>query len=186
MITVFNVDNMGMTQQLVGSKGCSSFSTNEDTDLLVSSGKRKIDLYIWDNQQQCLVHRREIAFPESPKLVSCLASGHGAIIGMSLRRNALCPLLKAINFLFAFSSSSSKFIIGLKRSYEYVNLLPKAASSVSPSLKMMDVSREHNMVALELPGSRLRSPCVLLSSGTLSCNCIHMGLRNSYFESSLF
>jgi hypothetical protein len=51
---------------------------------------------------------------------------------------------------------------GFKRTYELVNLLPKATVSV---IKMMEVNRDHRMVALEFPGMRCRPASMLLSNG---------------------
>ena len=137
MITVFNLDSLEIFQQLAGSRGCTLYSTNEDTNLLLAAGKKKIDIYVWEDALG-LVHRREIPLAESPKLVSCLSSGAAAVLG-------------------------------LKRTYEYVSLIPKASSAVS-IVKMMDVNRDHRMVTLELPAIKTRASSVLLSNGNTNSN----------------
>lgn len=149
MITVFNLDTLEIFQQLAGSKGCTLYSTNEDTNLLLAAGKRKIDVYVWEDAHG-LSHRREITLNESPKLVSCLSSGTAAILGH-------------------------------KRTYEYVSLIPKS-SPAAGTVKMMDVNRDHRMVTLELPAIRTRASSVLLSNGRI--NSMHLESRLT--ENALF
>ena len=58
--------------------------------------------------------------------------------------------------------SGTGAIVGYKRSYEYVDLMPTATHN---GLKVMDVGREHRMMILELPPLKLRSACILVSNG---------------------
>ena len=46
VVTVFDLDSMSMIQQLAVTKGCNSFSINEQTSLLVAAGKRKVENFL--------------------------------------------------------------------------------------------------------------------------------------------
>ena len=83
MVTVFNLDSMALIQQLAGTKGCTVYSTNEQMNLLLAAGKKKIDLYVWE-ESHGLVHKREIPLSDSPKLLCCLSSGTAAVVGKCL------------------------------------------------------------------------------------------------------
>jgi len=57
-------------------------------------------------------------------------------------------------------------VIGNKRTYEYIDLFSSSSiPSQYPGKKIVDVSREHKMVGLELPDIPMRPATILLSNG---------------------